>query len=69
MRMVGVPEASFEYWASKFLARGYKITRVDQIENKLDLEERRRSGKLAKKVFGSCMRVHVYLQQTLVVLP
>jgi DNA mismatch repair protein MSH6 len=26
MRMVGVPETSFEFWASKFIARGYRVS-------------------------------------------
>ncbi|KAE8195361.1 hypothetical protein CF336_g3121 [Tilletia laevis] len=32
MKMVGVPESSFEVFAAKFLALGYKVGRVDQIE-------------------------------------
>ena len=32
MKMAGVPESSFDFWASKFLAAGYKIARVDQDE-------------------------------------
>jgi DNA mismatch repair protein MSH6 len=32
MRMVGVPEATFEMWAARFVAAGYKIARVDQVE-------------------------------------
>ncbi|KAJ3053991.1 DNA mismatch repair protein msh6 [Rhizophlyctis rosea] len=33
MRMVGVPESSFEEWAGKFIAKGYRVARVDQMEN------------------------------------
>ncbi|KAK0537132.1 DNA mismatch repair protein msh6 [Tilletia horrida] len=32
MKMVGVPEHSFEIFAAKFLALGYKVGRVDQME-------------------------------------
>ncbi|KAN0065001.1 DNA mismatch repair protein msh6 [Thecaphora frezii] len=32
MKMVGVPEASFDMFAAKFLALGYKVGRVDQTE-------------------------------------
>lgn len=32
MRMAGVPEATFESWAARFVAAGYKIARVDQTE-------------------------------------
>ena len=33
MKMVGVPEASFDMFATKLLALGYKVGRVDQAEN------------------------------------
>ena len=33
MRMVGVPESSFDYWASQFLAKGFRVARVEQLEN------------------------------------
>eukprot|EP01102_Stenamoeba_stenopodia_P007828 TRINITY_DN2212_c0_g1_i3.p1 TRINITY_DN2212_c0_g1~~TRINITY_DN2212_c0_g1_i3.p1 ORF type:complete len:1014 (+),score=190.06 TRINITY_DN2212_c0_g1_i3:250-3291(+) len=49
MRMVGVPESSFADWASKFLARGYKITKVEQKESSKDLKERRDKGIKTKK--------------------
>jgi len=29
---VGVPEASFDWWAAKFLAAGYKVGKVEQAE-------------------------------------
>ena len=32
MKMVGVPEASFDMFATKLLALGYKVGRVDQCE-------------------------------------
>eukprot|EP00762_Andalucia_godoyi_P001324 ANDGO_04803.mRNA.1 DNA mismatch repair protein msh6 len=32
MRMAGVPESSFEFWASKLVAKGYKVGRVEQME-------------------------------------
>lgn len=35
MRLAGIPEASFEIWASKFLATGYKVARVDQMETSI----------------------------------
>src|SRR5690606_28384456 len=50
MRMVGVPESSLEMWASQFIAKGYKIARVDQMENALakEMRERDEGGKGAK---------------------
>ncbi|KAM0787401.1 hypothetical protein ACM66B_003486 [Microbotryomycetes sp. NB124-2] len=45
MKMVGVPEASFDLWAGKFLAQGYKVGRVDQCETALGAEIRLKDGK------------------------
>ena len=49
MRMVGVPEASFEFWAAKFIAKGYRVSRVDQLETALGKEMRERDGDVKKK--------------------
>ena len=40
MCMVGVPESSFSFWASKFLAKGYKVGKVEQVETALGAEMR-----------------------------
>ncbi|KAJ3556566.1 hypothetical protein NM688_g1958 [Phlebia brevispora] len=40
MSMVGVPEQNFNFWAAKFLAKGYKVGRVDQAETALGAEMR-----------------------------
>ena len=45
MRMVGVPEMSLDHWANQFVAKGYKIARVDQQESALAKEMRERDGK------------------------
>ncbi len=45
MRMVGVPESSLEMWANQFVAKGFKIARVDQQENALGKEMRERDEK------------------------
>ncbi|KAJ2875647.1 DNA mismatch repair protein msh6, partial [Coemansia asiatica] len=45
MRMAGVPEHSFDYWVAKFLARGHKVARVDQMETKLAKDMRERAQK------------------------
>ncbi|KAG0227605.1 DNA mismatch repair protein msh6 [Actinomortierella wolfii] len=44
MRMVGVPESSFDYWAAQFIAKGYKVARVDQMETALGKAMRERDG-------------------------
>jgi DNA mismatch repair protein MSH6 len=48
MRMVGVPEASLDMWASQFVAKGYKVARVDQMESALAKEMRERGGDIKK---------------------
>ncbi|KAF9917476.1 DNA mismatch repair protein msh6 [Lobosporangium transversale] len=48
MRMVGVPESSFEYWAAQFIAKGYKVARVDQMETALGKAMRERDGAISK---------------------
>ena len=35
MKMVGVPESSFSHWASQFIAKGYKVAKVEQLENSM----------------------------------
>ena len=42
MRMVGVPEMSLDHWANQFVAKGFKIARVDQCESALGKEMRER---------------------------
>ena len=49
MRMVGVPEMSLDHWANQFVAKGYRIARVDQKETALGKEMRERDGKAAAK--------------------
>ncbi|KZT37435.1 hypothetical protein SISSUDRAFT_852370 [Sistotremastrum suecicum HHB10207 ss-3] len=48
MSMVGVPESSFDFWAAKFLARGYKVGRVEQSETALGAEMRLAASKTKK---------------------
>ena len=49
MRMVGVPESSLDLWATQFVAKGYKIARVDQMESALSKEMRERDDDSKKK--------------------
>ncbi|CRG88135.1 DNA mismatch repair protein msh6 [Talaromyces islandicus] len=49
MRMVGVPEMSLDHWANQFVAKGYKIARVDQSESALGKEMRERDDKKGAK--------------------
>ncbi|KAF2212463.1 hypothetical protein CERZMDRAFT_41610 [Cercospora zeae-maydis SCOH1-5] len=49
MRMVGVPEASLDHWANQFVAKGFKIARVDQMESKLGKDMRERDEKKGSK--------------------
>ncbi|EJC97743.1 DNA mismatch repair protein Msh6 [Fomitiporia mediterranea MF3/22] len=49
MCMVGVPEGHFNTWAAKFLAKGYKVGRVDQAETALGAEMRLAADKKLDK--------------------
>ncbi|EMD35324.1 hypothetical protein CERSUDRAFT_124668 [Gelatoporia subvermispora B] len=49
MSMVGVPEMSFNFWAAKFLGKGYKVGRVDQAETALGAEMRLAADKKGGK--------------------
>lgn len=50
MRMVGVPEATFDWWAGKFVGAGYRIARVDQTETSISkgMKDRETKGKADK---------------------
>ena len=50
MRMVGVPEMSLDHWANQFVAKNYRIARVDQKETALGKEMRERDLKSTNKV-------------------
>lgn len=50
MRMVGVPESSLEIWVNQFIAKGYKVARVEQMESALAKEMRERDSKKQDKI-------------------
>lgn len=52
MRMVGVPEMSLDHWANQFVAKGYKIARVDQCESALGKEMREREDSQGLSIKG-----------------
>lgn len=45
MRMVGVPEGTFDFWAAKFVAKGHRVAKVDQLENAVSKTMREKSEK------------------------
>ncbi|KAL9544155.1 hypothetical protein MBANPS3_007766 [Mucor bainieri] len=49
MRMVGVPETSFDYWTAQFIAKGYKVAKVDQMETAIGKSMREKGGAKASK--------------------
>ncbi|KAI1823288.1 DNA mismatch repair protein msh6 [Xylaria intraflava] len=49
MRMVGVPESSLEMWQNQFVAKGFKVARVEQMETALGKEMRERDDGKPKK--------------------
>ncbi|EGW32474.1 mismatch repair ATPase MSH6 [Spathaspora passalidarum NRRL Y-27907] len=48
MKLAGIPEMSFEYWAKEFISHGYKVAKVDQKESLLAKEMRGGSTKEEK---------------------
>ncbi|KAG0301792.1 DNA mismatch repair protein msh6, partial [Dissophora globulifera] len=56
MRMVGVPESSFDYWAAQFIAKGFKVARVDQMETALGKAMRERDGAVKKSAVQKVIR-------------
>lgn len=50
MKMVGVPEQSFEFWAAKFLGAGYKVGKVEQVETALGMEMRTKAASASKQI-------------------
>ncbi|KAI3597469.1 dna mismatch repair protein msh6 [Moniliophthora roreri] len=52
MCMVGVPEMSFNFWAAKFLGKGYKVGKVEQAETALGAEMRLAADKKKGKPAG-----------------
>lgn len=49
MQLAGIPEMSFDYWASQFIQRGYKVAKVDQRESMLAKEMREGSKGIVKR--------------------
>ncbi|OWB73910.1 hypothetical protein B5S31_g3677 [[Candida] boidinii] len=49
MRLAGIPEMSFDYWAKRFIDDGYKVAKVDQKESMLAKEIREKGGNGNKK--------------------
>ncbi|RKP08628.1 muts domain V-domain-containing protein, partial [Thamnocephalis sphaerospora] len=48
MRMVGVPELSFNMWAGKFIAKGHKVAKVEQLETAIGKSLREKASKDGK---------------------
>ncbi|KAJ3266034.1 DNA mismatch repair protein msh6 [Chytriomyces hyalinus] len=51
MKMAGVPEMSFDQYAAQFVARGYKVARVDQVETSVakDMNKKKQTGPTKKE--------------------
>lgn len=50
MRMVGVPEMSFDYWTAQFIAKGHKVAKVDQMETAIGKSMREKGdAKISKE--------------------
>lgn len=57
MRMAGIPEVSFEHWASKFIALGYKVAKVEQAPSVVDASLAR-GGSASKVHFSNHLLDH-----------
>lgn len=49
MQLAGIPEMSFNYWASQFIQLGFKVAKVDQNESMLAKEMREGSKGIVKR--------------------
>lgn len=49
MKLAGIPEMSFDYWAKEFVSNGYKVAKVDQKESLL-AKEMRGGGSKEEKI-------------------
>lgn len=49
MQLAGIPEMSFDYWATQFIQQGYKVAKVDQRESMLAKEMREGSKGIVKR--------------------
>ncbi|GAV47492.1 hypothetical protein ZYGR_0H03360 [Zygosaccharomyces rouxii] len=49
MQLAGIPEMSFDYWASQFIQYGYKVAKVDQRESMLAKEMREGSKGIVQR--------------------
>ncbi|KAK3385156.1 muts domain V-domain-containing protein [Podospora didyma] len=58
MRMVGVPESSLDMWVNQFVAKGFKVARVDQMESALGKEMRERDTKISAKAKKADKIIH-----------
>lgn len=65
MRMVGVPEMSLDHWANQFVAKGFKIARVDQCESALGKEMREAEHKQGAKKGGKASKVDKIIKREL----
>ncbi|EGO03735.1 hypothetical protein SERLA73DRAFT_119383 [Serpula lacrymans var. lacrymans S7.3] len=65
MSMVGVPEMSFNFWAAKFLGKGYKVGRVDQAETALGAEMRMAADKTKGKPSADKGKEKIHIRREL----
>ena len=67
MKMAGVPEGSFDLFAAKFLALGYKVGRVDQMETAVakGMREQKSKGPKGDSIVNRELR-HVLTSGTIV---
>lgn len=66
LRMAGVPDYTFDSWAGQFVAKGYRVARVDQMESILGKDLRDRAAGAPKEKIVRRELTQVLTQGTLV---
>lgn len=66
LRMAGVPDYTFDTWAGQFIAKGYRVARVDQMESILGKDLRDRAAGAKKEKIVRRELTQVLTQGTLV---
>lgn len=66
LRMAGVPDYTFDLWAGRFVAKGYRVARVDQMESILGKDLRDRKASAPKEKIVRRELTQVLTQGTLV---
>ncbi|KAJ3131884.1 DNA mismatch repair protein msh6 [Physocladia obscura] len=68
MKMAGVPEMSFDSWASQFVARGYKVAKVDQVESAIAKDMNKKKQQQSSSWSSSTKQDNIIRRELTVIL-